>query len=575
VARIRRIEIRNFRSLQRLDWVPSPGINCLVGPGDSGKSSILDAIDFCLGARRNLLFGDTDFNRMDVNQPITVTATLGDLSEGLLNIDNFGEFLRGFDATTGEVEDEPRNGIETVLTLRLSVRSDLEPSWSLYSHRAEQQGLERSLAWKERIGLAPARIGSYATTNLSWTRGSVLNRLTEEQPNLGADLARAARDARTNFGNQAGAQFAETLRIVTETANYLGVPVGESAQALLDAHSVSIGDGAISLHDAAGVPLRSLGTGSSRLLVAGLQRMAAAEATIALIDEVEYGLEPHRLARLLDSLGAKDAAPPLQIFMTSHSPVALRELSGSQVFVVRAREGLHDVRAVGTEGDVQGTLRTDPEAFLARSVIVCEGASEVGFARGLDQHWVGAGALSFFALGGAYVDTGGSNPDLAFRRGTALRGLGYRVLVLVDADRTPTPEIVATYLDAGGEFLTWREGRSLEVELFHSLADNAVDTLLAKAIEYMGRDLIAEHIASASNGQKALDAIMIESLLDGISDDTKAVLAVASCTKRAGWFKSVTKYQEIARDVIGPNLATAEPGFTQLVNRLFTWTHAP
>jgi hypothetical protein len=91
----------------------------------------------------------------------------------------------------------------------------------------------------------------------------------------------------------------------------------------------------------------------------------------------------------------------------------------------------------------------------------------------------------------------------------------------------------------------------------------------------MGRDLIAEHIASASNGQKALDAIMIESLLDGISDDTKAVLAVASCTKRAGWFKSVTKYQEIARDVIGPNLATAEPGFTQLVNRLFTWTHAP
>jgi predicted ATP-binding protein involved in virulence len=65
-----------------------------------------------------------------------------------------------------------------------------------------------------------------------------------------------------------------------------------------------------------------------RLLVAGLQRAAAETAAIVLIDEVEYGLEPHRLARLLDSLGAKDAAPPLQVFMTSHSPVAIRELSG-------------------------------------------------------------------------------------------------------------------------------------------------------------------------------------------------------------------------------------------------------
>ena len=32
-----------------------------LGPGDSGKSSILDAIDLCLGARRTVGFADTDF----------------------------------------------------------------------------------------------------------------------------------------------------------------------------------------------------------------------------------------------------------------------------------------------------------------------------------------------------------------------------------------------------------------------------------------------------------------------------------------------------------------------------------
>ena len=211
------------------------------------------------------------------------------------------------------------------MTWRLTVASDLEPAWSLYSKRAEQQGLERSLAWKERAAIAPARIGSFANTNLSWTRGSGPNCLTDERANLGAELARAAREARANFGNQAGVQLTETLRAVNQTAAYLGVPIGASAQALLDAHSVSIGDGAIALHDEVGVPLRSLGTGSARLLISGLQRMAAETATIALVDEVEYGPEPHRLVQLSSTFSSASTStpPPLQVFMTSHSPVAI------------------------------------------------------------------------------------------------------------------------------------------------------------------------------------------------------------------------------------------------------------
>lgn len=574
MARIRRLEIRNFRSIQVLDWYPSAGINCLVGPGDGGKSTILDAIDLCLGARRSAPFGDTDFFQLDVTQPIVISVTLGSLPDELKNLESHAEFLRGYDPATVRVEDEPRAHIETVLSLRLKVTSDLEPSWTLFSERAEQQGQERTLAWKYRTELAPARIGSYANTNLSWTRGSVLNRLTDEQPNLGAELARAAREARANFGNQAGAQLATTLQRVTQTANFLGVPVGPSAQALLDAHSVSIGDGAIALHNAAGIPLRSLGTGSSRLLIAGLQRMAAGTATIALVDEVEYGLEPHRLTRLLDSMGAKDPAWPLQVFMTSHSPVAVRELSGDQVCVVRASAGQHYVLKVGVTDDVQSTLRADPEAFLAKSVVVCEGASEVGLARGLDQFWVGQGMPSFLALGGAYVDVGGSNPDRCFTRGTALLRLGYRVLVFVDADRAPTPDVVAAYQALGGQTLTWRAGRALEDELFRSLGDGAIDDLLEKAIEVVGRDLVEAHIASKSNGQRTLNAVELDRLLEGHSDATKELLGTASCIRGAGWFKSLSTYQDVALNIVGPNLATADAGFQAIAEQLRAWTHA-
>ena len=93
-----------------MDWCPAAGVNCLIGPGDSGKSTILDAIDYCLGARRNLAIADTDFHALDVTQSISISVTLGDLPDSMLSIETFGEYLRGFDAPTGMVEDEPRKG---------------------------------------------------------------------------------------------------------------------------------------------------------------------------------------------------------------------------------------------------------------------------------------------------------------------------------------------------------------------------------------------------------------------------------------------------------------------------------
>src|SRR5450830_1550909 len=107
MTRIRRIEIQNFRSIQTFDWAPSAGINCLIGPGDSGKSTILDAIDLCLGARRSITFTDTDFYLQNVALPIAISVTLGALPDSLKNFDAYGDFLRGFNEKTENIEDEP------------------------------------------------------------------------------------------------------------------------------------------------------------------------------------------------------------------------------------------------------------------------------------------------------------------------------------------------------------------------------------------------------------------------------------------------------------------------------------
>ena len=571
MARIRAVEIMHFRGLRKLKWRPSPGINCLIGHGDSGKSTILDAIDLCLGARRNIQFTDADFHMLDVETPITITVTLGELDDVLKNLDVYGMYLRGFDAETGAIEDEPEKNAETVLSLRLTVASDLEPSWTLVSDRANAQGLSRNLSWSDRVRLAPTRIGALADYHLGWRRGSVLNRVSEERADASAALAKAARDARIAFGDAAQEQLGGALTIVAATAKELGIPIGENIKAMLDAHSVSFSGGTISLHDEDGIPLRGLGIGSTRLLIAGLQRQAAARSTVILIDELEHGLEPHRIIRLLGSLGAKENTPPLQVFMTTHSPVALRELSGTQLFVARRMVDHHEVVQVGTADDVQSTIRLYPDAFLAPSVIVCEGASEVGFIRGLDQYRTANGHDAITALGVALVDCGGGDSDRPFKRAEAFHSLGYRVAVVRDDDKKPAAEVEAGFVAKGGKVMTWREGRTLEDELFSSLSDNGVKGLLIRAMELHGKERVNEHIKSAAQNVKDLNASGLELVNDGISADIRAILGKAARTRRTGWFKSVTWMEEVARDIVGPDLANADEGFRELVQSMFAW----
>lgn len=564
MARIRHVQIENFRCIQHLAWMPSPGINCLVGPGDSGKSSILDAIDYCLGARRTVQITDADFYQLDVTKPIVITVTLGELDDALKSLETYGNYLRSFDAATGKIADEPLAAAETVLSLRLTVGGDLDPVWSLASDRADAAGQSRFLTWGDRTRIAPTRIGALADHNLAWRRGSVLNRISDERPEMSAALADAARTARANFGDMAEAQLGETLRIVEATAAELGIPIGDGLKAMLDAHSVSFNGGTIALHGSDGVPLRALGIGSTRLLLAGLQRKAAEKATVILIDELEHGLEPHRILRLLGSIGAKDAAPPVQAFITTHSPVAVRELRGDQLFVVRTIAGRHEATLVGMSDATQGTIRLYPEAFLAPTIVVCEGASEVGLLRGMDLYRATQGQPSLTAAGVAWVDAKGVSQ--IYGRANALLELGYRVAVLRDDDAQPPAADEEAFIAGGGSLFHWRAGCALEDELFLGLADAGVQALLARAVDLLDADLVGEHIQSASHGRDTYAACVF-----ALTPELRVTLGAAARSKRGSWFKSVTKMEDVTRDVVLPHLANADAILRRTITALEDW----
>ena len=119
--------------------------------------------------------------------------------------------------------------------------------------------------------------------------------MADETVDISEALATVSRNARASFGDEADKQLQATLEVVSKSANAVGIDVGAGVKALLDVRAVSFVGGSVSVHDGMGIPLSGLGIGSMRMLITALQCEVASETGIILLDELEHGLEPHRI----------------------------------------------------------------------------------------------------------------------------------------------------------------------------------------------------------------------------------------------------------------------------------------
>jgi hypothetical protein len=223
---------------------------------------------------------------------------------------------------------------------------------------------------------------------------------------------------------------------------------------------------------------------------------------------------------------------------------------------------------VGIEDDTQGTIRCHPEAFLASAILVCEGASEVGFVRGLDQHRSSTtGSTSIHASGICLLDAGGVNK--IYSRALPLLKLGYSVAVLRDDDKKPDSTIEESFTTKGGKLHMWGDGLKIEDEIFSSVCDDSVKKILEYAVGLHGDVLIDDHIKTASSNTYDLTACRAS-----ISEDIRKCLAKASTTKNSSWFKNVSCMEHISVNIIAPNLNNADDDFQQKISNLFEWADA-
>ena len=528
------LEISRFRGIEELRWVVQRPYACLVGPGDSCKSTVLDAIELVLSPRYSVSFDDADFFNLDVSQPLEITASITDPPEELLSDAKFGLQIRGWNETTGLV-DEPGESDRKVLSIRLRVDRSLEPAWVVINDR-NGEGTPISAFDREKFGAA--RLGTYVERQLRWGRGSVLTKFGTASGDLLSALAEASRAARDSVTPDQLSGLKEACRRVQEVAKGFGIAPksGMGFRPGLDVDASLSASGSLALCDGE-VPVRRAGLGTKNLIALALQREVCKQGGITLVDEVESGLEPHRIGRLLRAL--RSAAINGQVLLTTHSSVAVEGLDAEDICVVRNDRGNVTVRQ--TPAELQDVVRSCSLALLARNVIVCEGRTEWGFVSALDEHLASRNQESFSYYSVEAVDGSGEN---AVRRAASLAALGYHVALLVDSDKQITPS-VEDLQKCGVMVFQWADKLSIEERVFMDLPWTAVRAVLSYASELRGPQSIRDTIASRLGRGSAVPDEDLAHWVESLELRRAAGLAA----KSGKWFKTWDTGQELGKVV--------------------------
>ena len=121
---IRQITIHRFRGIEAFSWKPNPGINCLIGPGDSLKSTVLAAISLLLAPYPLGPCSEFDYYRRRITGGFEIEAYIGNLDLQALGTDQRLPHLFGW--LDGVPVPLPEGEAEPVLRCRVRGNQDLE-----------------------------------------------------------------------------------------------------------------------------------------------------------------------------------------------------------------------------------------------------------------------------------------------------------------------------------------------------------------------------------------------------------------------------------------------------------------
>lgn len=392
---IEEVSIKNFKSLADL-CIRLDRFNCFVGMNGSGKTSILQALDFIsqqmhgdltkwfdergwkpadIGYKGNGGTARASFTELEVKLRLSKTETLSwlglfsrkklQLVAETARIVESGRSLLRTDANTYEVDGtvpQPLN-----FNYQGSILSQLKDSFlpePLIHLRDALKGIrslellsphllrKRSRSHTAHIGVGGEKLSGFLDGIKGEAKDGLVAQLKDFYPSL------------------------EDYRISTSKGGWKSLHVTEARQATTE-HGLRV------LETEAG----HLNDGLLRIL-AILAEAKSTGSTMLLLDEIENGINPEIVEKLVDRL----VSAPLQMIVTTHSPMILNYLTDavakqSVQFIYKDEYGRTNVRPLFTIPRIEKKLdyMGPGEAFvdtdlvaLARDCILLDSAGRVG-----------------------------------------------------------------------------------------------------------------------------------------------------------------------------------------------------
>lgn len=557
-ASIRLLRVERFRGIESLEWKPDCGLNVIVGPGDSCKSTILEAVGALFSPAPNLYLSEFDYFERNVGKGFKIEAAI---AVGGDTVANTGRFpippIRGWlDGRLTELPDE--DGSEPVLVCRLTGTSDLEAVFEVIGADEDTRTpLSRTL--RQRIGLMRLGCGDRWDRDLRLVQGGALDRFMEGQQ-LRHSILQAI--VSTPIHDELGHEPKHALSEIGERFSSRSLPhpvrlglVGTPGVSLAASVGLMVGE-----NDETALPLPAYGTGTRRLASVELASLLADSVSLAVIDEPESGLEPYRQRGLIRNLHHETKR---QAFITTHAPAVLGaaiagggtlwRINNSETVAGKVDPDLEPCEENGPDATektsarqlaplrgqaIEKLLTSHPEAALARLPVVCEGITEEGF---VTQLFIDKFGTDFSVRGLYCLDAGGHDAALPICQ--ELIKAGFEIAAVVDDEgrKSGSWKQVAEQ----GLLLQWDERVALEKAILEALPDHILPRVVTWPEEAFGKEVkhCLADLREAIGGEDK-DKSPEELFEDNGRDKFLDALYRAACPpasgsrKPKGWFKS-------------------------------------
>jgi putative ATP-dependent endonuclease of OLD family len=540
---IYRLTITAFRGIKNLEWHPQPGMNIILGGGDVGKTTVLDAISLLLSPTNPATLSDAEYHLRDLKGGFSIEAVIHLPPDTLINQQTRPSWpweWNGNAPMVPTIGDGSAPGAPAYV-LRVRGTPDLELIYEIVQPSGDTDHF--SVGLRRAIGQVRLSGDDRNDRDLRLVQGSALDRLLSDKAlrsRLGSKLSQ--NDIRESLDDEAK----KTLVALDAAFTKSKLP-DKLDLSITGAQGITITAliGLTADRNGVRLPLANWGAGTRRLAALAIAEHDQDACPITLVDEAERGLEPYRQRQLI----AKLQSSPSQVFLTTHSTAVVSAATSAAMWYLDSKGsiGLVDRAKIGAHQKYQ------PDIFLSRLAIVAEGAAEVGFVRALLEKALGTAADDH----GFYVsDAGGHESALSLLQTFSDAGLSFGGFIDDEGKHSGTLDKLSKAL--GPLLFKWKMG-CLEHNVINALDESQFEAFitdpsghtgdrlrtLADRLDIEAKDLVAIKMAAGD----LLRQRMIEAATSFVPPEKKDK---SKEFRKHGqrWFKTVDGGRELLAKVL-------------------------